>query len=63
VTRDLQHVREAFDDFCKFRREFDEEHGKDIDGAIRRDRLDRKRQELHQRMQNRSGRGKKFPIW
>jgi uncharacterized membrane protein YkvA (DUF1232 family) len=63
VTRDLQHVREAFEDFCDFRREFDNKHGKEIDGAIRRDRLDRKRQELHQRMQNRSGRGNKFPIW
>ena len=62
VTREMQHVREAYDDFRSFRREFDGEHGKDIDGAIRRDRLDRKRQQLHQRMQRRSKRGK-TGIW
>lgn len=58
VTREMRHVRAAYDDFCEFRRQFDEEHGKDIDGAIRRDRLDRRRQQLHQRMQQRSGRGR-----
>jgi len=63
VTREMHHVRDAYDDFRKFRREFDESHSKDIDGAIRRDRLDRKRQQLHQRMQRRSKRGKKSPIW
>ena len=36
---------------------------KDIDGAIRRDRLDRQRQKLHQRMARRSKRGAKFEIW
>ena len=63
VTREMQHVREAYDDFRSFRREFDTEHGKDIDGAIRRDRLDRQRQKLHQRMARRSKRGTKFEIW
>ena len=63
ITRDLLHVREAYDDFRHFRREFDDQHGKDIDGAIRRDRLDRKRQQLHQRMQRRSQGGKKSAIW
>ena len=62
VTREMQHVRDAYDDFRNFRREFDDEHGSDIDGAIRRDRLDRKRQQLHQRMQRRSKRGK-TGIW
>lgn len=63
VTRDMQHVREAYDDFRQFRREFDAEHGKNIDGAIRRDRLDRKRQQLHQRMRRRSRGGRKPDIW
>ena len=63
VTREMQHVREAYDDFRTFRREFDEEHGKEIDGAIRRDRLDRQRQQLHQRMVRRSKRGIKSGIW
>jgi uncharacterized membrane protein YkvA (DUF1232 family) len=63
VTREMQHVREAYDDFRTFRREFDAEHGKDIDGAIRRDRLDRCRRRLHQRMQRRSQRGARYDIW
>lgn len=63
VTREMTHVRDAYDDFRSFRRDFDEVHGTEIDGAIRRDRLDRKRQQLHQRMQRRSTRGKKSPIW
>ncbi len=63
VTRDMLHVREAYDDFRTFRREFDEEHGKNIDGAIRRDRIDRQRQKLHQRMARRSKSGTRFEIW
>ncbi|MDJ0813274.1 MAG: YkvA family protein [Woeseiaceae bacterium] len=63
VTREMQHVREAYDDFRTFRREFDKEHGADIDGAIRRDRLDRRRQQLHGRMARRSKRGAKSGIW
>lgn len=63
ITRDLRHVREAYDDFRQFRRDFDEQHGKNIDGAIRRDRLDRRRQQLHQRMQRRSSSNKKSAIW
>jgi len=61
VTHEMRHVREAYDDFCEFRRKFDREHGKSIDGAVRRDRIDRRRQQLHQRMQRRSTtRGKKL---
>jgi uncharacterized membrane protein YkvA (DUF1232 family) len=63
VTRQMQHVREAYDDFRSFRRDFDDKHGKDIDGAIRRDRLDRQRQQLHQRMQRRSRLSAKAGIW
>ena len=62
VTREMQHVRDAYDDFRKFRREFDE-NSPNVDGAIRRDRLDRRRQQLHQRMQRRSKRGKKSGLW
>ncbi|NIL92972.1 MAG: DUF1232 domain-containing protein [Woeseiaceae bacterium] len=62
VTREMQHVRQAYDDFRSFRRKFDDEHGNNIDGAIRRDRLDRKRQQLHQRMKRRSKLGK-TGIW
>ncbi len=63
VARELQHVREAYDDFCDFRDEFDKQHGSTIDTAIRRDRLDRKRQQLHQRMRRRTSRDKKSQLW
>ena len=63
ILRDLQHVRDAYQDFCRFRREFDGRHGDAIDGAIRRDRLDRRRQQLHQRMRRRASRRRKSAIW
>lgn len=49
TVRELHHVREAYDDFCDFRESFD----KDTEGIVRRDRLDKKRQKLHQRMKRR----------
>jgi uncharacterized membrane protein YkvA (DUF1232 family) len=53
VVRELHHVREAYDDFCDFRDEYDKRFNKGQDGAVRRDRIDRKRQQLHQRMKRR----------
>ena len=63
VARELVHVREAYDDFCRFRDEFEEEHGDNTDPVIRRDRIDRRRQQLHQRMQRRSALQKKSSLW
>ena len=63
VARELQHVREAYDDFCRFRDEYENEHGKDEDAVIRRDRIDRCRQQLHQRMRRRSARQEKSGLW
>jgi len=63
VTRELQHVREAYEDFCRFRQSFDNEHGKSIDAALRRDRIDRRRQQLHQRMRRRSASRAKKRLW
>lgn len=63
VARELQHVREAYEDYCRFREEFDSEHDSDLDSAIRRDRLDRRRQQLHQRMRRRTARFQKADIW
>jgi len=63
VARELQHVREAYDDFCEFRKNFDQAQGKNVDPVIRRDRLDRRRQQLHQRMQRRSARQTKSKLW
>ncbi len=54
AIRDLKHVLEAYTDFCQFREEFNAEHGASMDAAFRRDRLDQRRQQLHQRMKKRS---------
>jgi uncharacterized membrane protein YkvA (DUF1232 family) len=63
VTRELQHVHEAYLDFCKYRDDFDKQYGKSIDRAIRRDRLDKRCQQLHLRMQRRTARQRKTGIW
>jgi len=63
VARELLHVREAYDDFSKFRAEFEHKNGADVDPVIRRDRLDRRRQQLHQRMRRRSARQAKSKLW
>ena len=63
VLRELKYVREAYLDFCNFRDDFDRKQGKKIDPVIRRDRLDRRRQQLHQRMCRRSARQTKSKLW
>jgi len=63
AVRELVHVREAYADFCQYRDEFEKSHEGDVDPVIRRDRLDRKRQQLHQRMRRRSARQKKSSLW
>ena len=59
VVRELQHVREAYDDFCVYRENYDTQFKTGHDPAVRRDRIDRKRQQLHQRMKRRTRRHKK----
>ena len=63
VSRELVHVREAYEDFCAFRDEFDAENDNDVDPVIRRDRIDRRRQQLHQRMRRRSANQRKSSLW
>ncbi len=53
VVRELQHVRDAYEDFCDFRDGYDKRFKSGHDAAVRRDRIDRKRQQLHQRMKRR----------
>ncbi len=62
VTREMQHVREAYDDFCRYRDNFDVKSA-NVDPVIRRDRIDRRRQQLHQRMRRRSARQEKSSLW
>lgn len=63
VARELTHVREAYDDFCAFRDDFEKKQGKGVDPVIRRDRLDRRRQQLHQRMRRRTAKEQKTSLW
>ncbi len=63
VARELVHVLEAYADFCGYRDDFEQEHGKNIDAAIRRDRLDRRRQSLPQRMRRRTAHDRKSDLW
>jgi uncharacterized membrane protein YkvA (DUF1232 family) len=53
TVRELLHVREAYEDFCQYRKDYDRNSRTKIDSAVRRDRIDRKRQSLHQRMKRR----------
>jgi uncharacterized membrane protein YkvA (DUF1232 family) len=53
VIRELHHVREAYDDFCDYRDAYEKNSQALEDGAVRRDRIDKKRQQLHQRMKRR----------
>lgn len=53
VVRELRHVSEAYDDFCNFREKYDKKTHSRPNAAVRRDRIDRKRQALHQRMKRR----------
>lgn len=53
VICELHHVREAYDDFCDYRDAYEKNSQALEDGAVRRDRIDKKRQQLHQRMKRR----------
>ena len=59
VVRELQHVRDAYEDFCEYRDGYDQKFKTGHDPAVRRDRIDRKRQQLHQRMKRRTKSRKK----
>ena len=61
VIRELRHVREAYEDFCRYRDEYDKRFSTGQEPAVRRDRIDRKRQQLHQRMKRRLSKTRKSP--
>jgi uncharacterized membrane protein YkvA (DUF1232 family) len=63
IATEMHHVRVAYDDFCRFRKNYDSGKGKSVDPVIRRDRIDRRRQQLHQRMQRRSAQQNKSNLW
>lgn len=53
VVRELQHVNEAYDDFCKFRDEYPKRFKTGHDESAYRARLASRRRQLHQRMKRR----------
>jgi uncharacterized membrane protein YkvA (DUF1232 family) len=59
VVRELHHVREAYDDFCKFRDEYDQRFRTGEDEAVYLDRITHRRQQLHKRMKRRLARDKR----
>lgn len=63
LIRDLRHVREAYDDFCKFRDSYGTKYGGDPDPAMRRKRLDTRRKQLHERMKRRQRRERTTTLW
>ena len=63
IATEMRHVRDAYEDFCRFRNDFDNSKGNSVDPVIRRDRIDRRRQQLHQRMQRRSAQQNKSKLW
>ncbi len=67
VVKELLHVREAYENFCEYRDDYDSRFKTGHDGAVRRDRIDRKRQKLHQRMKRRMTKDrrakKSTPLW
>ena len=59
VALELKHAIEAYTEFCEFREQYDHDHAEKSDAAVRRDRLDRQRQQLHMRMQRRAANDRK----
>lgn len=53
LLREMQHVRDAYQDFCKFRNDYDRLHSDDPDRKLRAGKIARKRAQLHARMTRR----------
>jgi len=53
LLREMHHVREAYEDFCNFRRDYDDRSGVDQDRKIRENIIAGKRRQLHARMKRR----------
>jgi uncharacterized membrane protein YkvA (DUF1232 family) len=53
VAEDLKHDLEAYADFCSFRKDEEQTHGKKQDAATREEWLAARRTQLHQRMRRR----------
>lgn len=63
LLRDLKHVREAYGDFRRYRKEYDRKHRKGRNDGARKQRLETKRKSLHERMKRRQARDKRPALW
>ena len=67
VVRELRHALDAYNDFCQFRDNYARQHKTDLTAAVRKQRLRKKREQLHARMKRRLQRdlkGKRpSPLW
>lgn len=63
LLRDLRHVREAYGDFRRYRKEYDRKHRKSGDATARKKDLETKRRSLHERMKRRQARDKRPALW
>jgi uncharacterized membrane protein YkvA (DUF1232 family) len=63
LIRDLRHVREAYDDFCRFRDGYGTKYRGDANPVMRRKRLEARRKQLHERMKRRQRRERTTALW
>jgi len=68
VLRELKHVIEAYDDFCSFRDNYFRRFKVGTDAVTRRQRINTRREQLHERMLRRGQRDKETsaipaPLW
>lgn len=63
LIRDLRHVREAYDDFCHYRKRYSKRFPGDAGAALKQKRINDRRLQLHQRMQRRQRRDGSTALW
>lgn len=63
LLRDFRHVREAYDDFRRYRDEWDRRHRRGADPGARKRSIDAKRKALHERMKRRQAREQRPALW
>jgi uncharacterized membrane protein YkvA (DUF1232 family) len=63
LIRDLRHVREAYDDFCRYRSGYARRFPDDHDPVLRKKRIGDRRKQLHERMKRRQRRDRTTALW
>jgi uncharacterized membrane protein YkvA (DUF1232 family) len=63
LIRDLRHVRQAYEDFCRYRDEYAKRFPGNSDPVRRRKRIEERRKQLHARMKRRQSRERTTALW